>query len=82
MALPHNINVLFYQQKVTKDPNLRERHLGDLQGVLFPEAAKINPEAYEAFVSEEDLEIPVHALSLSLSNTSHGGTLDACEKKN
>lgn len=45
--------------EVISDPDLRERHLGDLQGVLFDEAAKINPEAYRAFRSNEnDLAIP------------------------
>ncbi|KAH6788251.1 Phosphoglycerate mutase family protein [Perilla frutescens var. hirtella] len=45
--------------EVVSDPDLRERHLGDLQGVLFDEAAKINPEAYRAFRSNRnDLEIP------------------------
>ncbi|KAL8493004.1 hypothetical protein ACS0TY_024276 [Phlomoides rotata] len=46
--------------EVVKDPDLRERHLGDLEGVLFDEAPKINPEAYKAFKSDlnRDLEIP------------------------
>ncbi|KAL0350630.1 UNVERIFIED_CONTAM: Phosphoglycerate mutase-like protein 4 [Sesamum radiatum] len=45
--------------EVTKDPDLRERHLGDLQGVIFHEAAKVNPEAHKAFVSnQKDQEIP------------------------
>ncbi|KAI3452050.1 hypothetical protein Pfo_008715 [Paulownia fortunei] len=45
--------------EVTKDPDLRERHLGDLQGVVFHETAKVNPEAHKAFVSNrDDQEIP------------------------
>ncbi|KAG8384411.1 hypothetical protein BUALT_Bualt04G0115200 [Buddleja alternifolia] len=45
--------------EVTKEPDLRERHLGDLQGVVFHEAAKTNPEAHRAFTSNrEDQEIP------------------------
>ncbi|XP_011099194.1 phosphoglycerate mutase-like protein 4 [Sesamum indicum] len=45
--------------EVIKDLDLRERHCGALQGVLFPEAAKINPEAYKALQSDQDdLEIP------------------------
>lgn len=45
--------------EVIKDPDLRERHLGDLQGLLFHEIAKINPEAHKAFVSHrKDQEIP------------------------
>lgn len=37
--------------KVIKDPDLRERHLGDVQGLLFREAAKVCPQAYRAFSS-------------------------------
>ncbi|KAK8606829.1 hypothetical protein V6N13_052585 [Hibiscus sabdariffa] len=37
--------------EVIKDPDLRERHLGDVQGLLFREAAKVCPEAYRAFSS-------------------------------
>ncbi|KAL3646252.1 hypothetical protein CASFOL_011432 [Castilleja foliolosa] len=45
--------------EVIKDRDLRERHLGDLQGVLFHEAAQINPQAHKAFVASlSDLEIP------------------------
>ncbi|KAK5775215.1 hypothetical protein PVK06_043085 [Gossypium arboreum] len=36
---------------VIKDPDLRERHLGDVQGLLFREAAKVCPQAYRAFSS-------------------------------
>ncbi|KAL2522783.1 Phosphoglycerate mutase-like protein 4 [Forsythia ovata] len=45
--------------EVVKDPDLRERHLGDLQGLVFHEASKINPEAHKAFISHRrDQEIP------------------------
>ncbi|KAH6769464.1 Phosphoglycerate mutase family protein [Perilla frutescens var. frutescens] len=45
--------------EVTKDPDLRERHLGDLQGVVFHESHRVNPEAHKAFVSHhDDQEIP------------------------
>ncbi|PIA46433.1 hypothetical protein AQUCO_01500164v1 [Aquilegia coerulea] len=46
--------------EVVQDKDLRERHLGDLQGLVLQEAAKTKPEAYEAFVSRKrDQEIPV-----------------------
>ncbi|XP_022751296.1 phosphoglycerate mutase-like protein 4 isoform X3 [Durio zibethinus] len=45
--------------EVIKDPDLRERHLGDVQGLLFREAAKVCPEAYSAFSSRRtDQVIP------------------------
>ncbi|KAL3646251.1 hypothetical protein CASFOL_011431 [Castilleja foliolosa] len=45
--------------EVTKDPDLRERHLGDLQGFVFQELAKLNPKAHKAFLSnQDDQEIP------------------------
>ncbi|KAL1809898.1 hypothetical protein ACET3Z_026888 [Daucus carota] len=45
--------------ELIKDPALRERHLGDLQGIVRNEAAKINPEAHKALVSRsKDQEIP------------------------
>ncbi|KAL8539545.1 hypothetical protein ACS0TY_001233 [Phlomoides rotata] len=45
--------------EVTKDPGLRERHLGDLQGLVLRDAAKVNPVAHKAFVSKrDDIEIP------------------------
>lgn len=56
--------------QVTKDAGLRERHLGDLQGVVFHEAAKVNPVAHKSFVSnQEDEEIPVCVFSLSETHT-------------
>ncbi|XP_022842129.1 phosphoglycerate mutase-like protein 4 [Olea europaea var. sylvestris] len=51
---------------VFKDRNLRERHMGDLHGVVFHEAAKIRPEAHKAFLSRSrDQEIPVGGESLN-----------------
>ncbi|KAL5752894.1 hypothetical protein ACOSP7_023082 [Xanthoceras sorbifolium] len=45
--------------EVIEDPDLRERHLGDLQGLVFREAAKINPDAYKAISSHKtDQDIP------------------------
>ncbi|KAL7245127.1 hypothetical protein ACSBR2_000456 [Camellia fascicularis] len=44
---------------VIQDPNLRERHLGDLQGFVFHKAAKLRPDAYLASLSARtDQEIP------------------------
>uniref|UniRef100_M0ZJF5 Phosphoglycerate mutase n=1 Tax=Solanum tuberosum TaxID=4113 RepID=M0ZJF5_SOLTU len=46
--------------EVIKDPDLRERHLGDLQGISLREAAKSQPLAYKAFLSDRnDQVIPV-----------------------
>lgn len=46
--------------KVIEDPDLRERHLGDLQGAVYREAAKLNPAAYKALYSQKtDQVIPV-----------------------
>lgn len=51
-----------------KDPDLRERHLGDLEGLLFDEAPKINPESYKALrAGLNDLEIPVLSFSLVIT---------------
>ncbi|XP_058088657.1 phosphoglycerate mutase-like protein 4 isoform X2 [Magnolia sinica] len=45
--------------EVIQDPALRERHLGDLQGLVFRDAARLNPEAYRAFSSPKtNQEIP------------------------
>ncbi|XP_047155379.1 phosphoglycerate mutase-like protein 4 isoform X1 [Vigna umbellata] len=45
--------------EVVKDSDLRERHLGDLQGHVYQEIAKTSPIAYKAFISKnEDQEIP------------------------
>ncbi|XP_022896408.1 phosphoglycerate mutase-like protein 4 [Olea europaea var. sylvestris] len=52
--------------EVVKDPDLRERHLGDLQGIVFHEIAKIKPEAHKAFISHRrDQEIPGGGESLN-----------------
>lgn len=59
--------VVCYFLQVFKDPDLRERHLGDLQGVVYNDIAKVNPVAYKIFVStQKDLEIPVHDFSFFL----------------
>ncbi|CAI9110136.1 OLC1v1010112C3 [Oldenlandia corymbosa var. corymbosa] len=45
--------------EVVKDPDLRERHLGDLQGLVLQEAGKSCPKAYKALLSNRrDKEIP------------------------
>ncbi|KAJ4967511.1 hypothetical protein NE237_019360 [Protea cynaroides] len=45
--------------EVIEDYELRERHLGDLQGSVLREAAKVKPKAYEAFISARtDQELP------------------------
>ena len=56
--------------QVIQDPNLRERHLGDLQGLIYSEAAKIKTKAYEALQSHRrDVEIPVSVVeSLSINH--------------
>jgi hypothetical protein len=42
------------------DPALRERHIGDLQGLTLQDAAKEKPEAYKAFMSHKrNRQIPV-----------------------
>ena len=46
--------------QVITDPDLRERNLGDLQGLVFREAAKLSPKAYKAFISHRTAQdIPV-----------------------
>ncbi|XP_055959634.1 uncharacterized protein LOC126655698 isoform X1 [Mercurialis annua] len=37
--------------EVVEDGDLRERHLGQLQGLVLRDTAKVNPEAYQAFLS-------------------------------
>uniref|UniRef100_A0A803MDH1 Phosphoglycerate mutase n=1 Tax=Chenopodium quinoa TaxID=63459 RepID=A0A803MDH1_CHEQI len=45
--------------KVVTDTDLRERHIGDLQGLTYSEAPKVNPIAFEALKSpRKDQEIP------------------------
>lgn len=49
-----------FESQVIKDQDLRERHLGDLQGLVYQEVSKVNPKAHEAFNSRRlDQEIPV-----------------------
>ncbi|KAF4380766.1 hypothetical protein F8388_017120 [Cannabis sativa] len=52
--------------EVIKDTDLRERHLGDLQGKVYSDAVKACPEAYKAFTSpSKDQEIPSIEVFLS-----------------
>ncbi|XP_073018794.1 phosphoglycerate mutase-like protein 4 [Primulina eburnea] len=52
--------------QVNKDPKLRERHVGVLQGVIARETAISHPEAHKAFVSlRRDQEIPGGGESLN-----------------
>ncbi|XP_010490915.1 PREDICTED: metal-independent phosphoserine phosphatase-like [Camelina sativa] len=45
--------------EVTEVPDLKERHVGSLQGLYWTEGAEKEPEAYSAFFSSQnDLEIP------------------------
>ena len=45
---------------MTEVPELKERHVGSLQGLYWKEGAEKEPEAYSAFFSSQnDLEIPV-----------------------
>ncbi|KAL5992677.1 hypothetical protein ACLOJK_013596 [Asimina triloba] len=54
-----------YLNEVVQVPELRERHLGDLQGLVLREAAKLKPEAYKAFCSHKtNQEIPGSGESL------------------
>ncbi|KAJ6366907.1 hypothetical protein OIU77_003314 [Salix suchowensis] len=53
--------------EVIKDPDLRERHLGDLQGLVLREAAKLSDAAYRAFKSHRtNQDIPVCQTDLFL----------------
>ncbi|PKA56118.1 putative phosphoglycerate mutase [Apostasia shenzhenica] len=55
---------------VVLDPSLRERHLGDLQGLTLRDAQKQKPKAYKLFLSSRrDQEIPGGGESL---NQLHG----------
>ncbi|RDX92894.1 Phosphoglycerate mutase-like protein 4, partial [Mucuna pruriens] len=52
--------------EVVKDLDLRERHMGDLQGLVYGELAKANPIGYEALVSNnDDQELPGGGESLA-----------------
>ncbi|KAF8116356.1 hypothetical protein N665_0019s0036 [Sinapis alba] len=45
--------------KVLTDHDLRERHLGDMQSLVYQEASKLRPEAFKAFSSNRtDIDIP------------------------
>ncbi|XP_010550379.1 PREDICTED: phosphoglycerate mutase-like protein 4 [Tarenaya hassleriana] len=45
--------------EVVTDPDLRERHLGDMQGVVYQDVPRMFPEAHKAFLSHRtDVEIP------------------------
>uniref|UniRef100_A0A804LUV5 Phosphoglycerate mutase-like protein 4 n=1 Tax=Zea mays TaxID=4577 RepID=A0A804LUV5_MAIZE len=48
---------------VVFDPALRERHIGDLQGMTLQDAATERPEAYKAFMSHKrNQQVPVSVL--------------------
>lgn len=52
--------VLLFLSQVVLDPALRERHLGDLQGLTLDKAAKQKPAAHKIFLSSRrDQELPV-----------------------
>ncbi|XP_010423624.1 PREDICTED: metal-independent phosphoserine phosphatase [Camelina sativa] len=52
--------------EVTEVPDLKERHVGSLQGLYWTEGAEKEPEAYSAFFSSQnDLEIPLRPASTS-----------------
>ncbi|GJT78685.1 phosphoglycerate mutase-like protein 4 [Tanacetum coccineum] len=52
--------------QVIQEPNLRERHLGDLQGVVYGDAPTLKTKAYEALQSHGmDVEIPGGGESLN-----------------
>ncbi|PNX57304.1 putative phosphoglycerate mutase GpmB-like protein, partial [Trifolium pratense] len=46
--------------EVVKDLDLRERHMGNLQGLVFSELEKTNPIGYNILITEnQNQEIPV-----------------------
>ncbi|KAL8199351.1 hypothetical protein R6Q57_012919 [Mikania cordata] len=52
--------------QVIQDPNLRERNLGDLQGIVYDDAPKMKTKAYVALQSNgRDVEIPGGGESLN-----------------
>ncbi|XP_076917333.1 phosphoglycerate mutase-like protein 4 [Bidens hawaiensis] len=52
--------------QVTQDPNLRERNLGDLQGIVYGDAPTMKTKAYMALQSNgRDVEIPGGGESLN-----------------
>jgi broad specificity phosphatase PhoE len=70
--------------QVVFDPALRERHIGDLQGMKFQDAATERPEAYKAFMSHKrNQQIPVsfcYSLwtSIMLSNVARAKSCCTC----
>lgn len=68
--------------EVIQDPMLRERHLGDLQGLIFREALKLNPVAHKAFLSHRtDQEIPGGGESLDQLYLRTTSSLERIAKK-
>ncbi|PWA36538.1 NAD(P)-binding domain-containing protein [Artemisia annua] len=62
-GLGHGSNRSF---KVIQEPNLRKRHLGDLQGLVYVDAPTLKTKAYEALQSHGmDVEIPGGGESLN-----------------
>ncbi|CAL9026805.1 unnamed protein product [Prunus brigantina] len=67
---------IHYCVLVVTDVDLRERHLGDLQGLVFRDTAKLNPKAHQAFVSHETcqeipVDDPVPSLALEREDSEH-----------
>ncbi|KAK1288260.1 hypothetical protein QJS10_CPB19g01514 [Acorus calamus] len=68
--------------EVIRDPELRERHLGDLQGLPYHDIAKLNPKAYQAFCSHKsDQEIPGGGESLDQLHLRCTSALERIAKK-
>ncbi|KAK1263755.1 hypothetical protein QJS04_geneDACA011980 [Acorus gramineus] len=68
--------------EVIRDPELRERHLGDLQGLVYHDIAKLNPKAYQAFCSHKsDQEIPGGGESLDQLHLRCTSALERIAKK-
>ncbi|KVH92574.1 Histidine phosphatase superfamily, clade-1 [Cynara cardunculus var. scolymus] len=68
--------------EVIQDPNLRERHLGDLQGLVYSEAPKIKTKAYEALQSHrKDVEIPGGGERERVVVVTHGGVIRALHQR-
>lgn len=68
--------------EVILDPALRERHLGDLQGLTLRDAAKLKPQAYQLFLSpKSDLEIPGGGESLDQLHERCVSSLERIAKK-
>ncbi|XP_015576717.1 phosphoglycerate mutase-like protein 4 isoform X2 [Ricinus communis] len=54
--------------EVIKDADLRERHLGDLQGLVLQDAARVSPQAYQAFINRrtnQDIPLAVERVSIN-----------------